>query len=735
VKGWFRHLAGFETASGELFRRSREEDGDVVYGWLFESMVWLSAYLEEQQLPLTIEWGGKITVQENPPETQAMKDARSRFARILDRAKDVPGWGESATKEFDEVLAGFRAFQREDMEAAGKGLTRALALPETALIRDEVHMAMAKVRFMQGAFDEAQRNVAKVLAFRPESAYAHYLRGAIASTRGNQQHVQGKDPRPAFAEAFSAFEKSLRLDPRFRTPLAGRGLTGLRLGAYEEASGLDPRPTYRRAIEDYKAIYRAAAHASFCHNLGDLHRAMARCGRRLGEDPGPWLEGSVRWFEAGLKIDPEYALTLGPLGSALLEKGNSETSQGLDPRQTFRRAIAILRQAAEKNPEAPWIHDNLAGGYIGLGTYAHRRGQDTRPLYEKAVASASEALNRDPNFTLALVTRCQARAGYARAHGCPPAKALAVLEEALADIGEALRRKPDSSDAHFQRGSVHGLLVRIRSGTGADPGEVYDRGVADFTTALDHNPRNLSALMNRGMIHMNRAGHEARRGRDPRPFYRKAIADYTEALGRTPGNPALHINRGNSYASSAQYSLDHGGDPKAELDKALADFTWVVRADPGSAIGASNCGFVLYLMGRFAGSKGRDPRLLFEKAVASYSDALRLNRDYVNAYNNRAETHRCLAIAKAAYGDDPLPAYEKALADLEEVLKRRPGQWQAHVGRGRVFEALGRFSEAIEAVQRADEITGGRVPGLKASLEGLRKKAAEKKDGGGKGGD
>ncbi|MHC4600583.1 MAG: protein kinase domain-containing protein, partial [Planctomycetota bacterium] len=348
VKGWFRHLAGFEEDSRALFRRSRETDGDVVYGWLFESMVWLSAYLEEQQLPLTIESGGKIVILENPPETKTMKNARTRFVRILDRAKNARVWGESATKEFDEVLGGFRAFQSEDMESAARGLARALALPETALIRDEVHLALAKVRFMQCAFDEALRNVREVLGSRPESAFAHYLVGAIESNRGSLQHLQGEDPRRTYADAFAAYEKSRRLDPRFKTPLAGRGLTGLRLGSYEEAAGLDPRPTYRRAIEDFEAIHRFKVHASFCYNLGDLHLAMARSYRRFGDDPGPWLEGSVRWFEAALEVDPEYHLTHGVLGTALSELGNLEITRGQDPRGTYRRSIEFLRKAAER---------------------------------------------------------------------------------------------------------------------------------------------------------------------------------------------------------------------------------------------------------------------------------------------------------------------------------------------------------------------------------------------------
>ncbi|HWE95537.1 MAG TPA: tetratricopeptide repeat-containing glycosyltransferase family protein [Tepidisphaeraceae bacterium] len=208
--------------------------------------------------------------------------------------------------------------------------------------------------------------------------------------RPRLQEASGLFVRGKLAEAQSACDAFLELDPEHPNAVHLAGLIAQRQGRLAEAEGLIRR-----------SIALAPANGNFHSNLAAV----------LGE--GGRHDEAVACLETALSVQPGNPDALNNLGTALEHLGR------------YDEAVEVLRESAKLRPGHPAAHVNLANSL-------RKRGDA-----EAAVAACREALRLDPDNNEALNGL-----GAAFVELCRLSDARACFERAVA-------LRPGFADAHY----------------------------------------------------------------------------------------------------------------------------------------------------------------------------------------------------------------------------------------------------------------------------------------------
>jgi tetratricopeptide (TPR) repeat protein len=266
---------------------------------------------------------------------------------------------------------------------------------------------------------------------------------------------------------------------------------------------------------------------------------------------------------------------------------------------------------------------------------------------DRALATYTEVLQRDPNEVQALINRGTILSGAGK------------YGQAIADFDNAIRLMPDNVLAYMERGNAYGQtgefarsLADLNKAISLSPSNAQtyvmrgvslghqgknQRALADYSTALSINPRNVDALTDRAAISELQGDND------------KAVKDLTTAISLLDNdNDSLaHYNRGVAYFAMQQY------------DKALADYTAAIEIDGKMDVAYGNRCLTRVLLGRE-----------LAKASDDCDKAIELNPNGQNLYNVRG------------FVDLKLGRNDQALADYNTALKLDPNSPHALYGRG-----------------------------------------------------
>jgi tetratricopeptide (TPR) repeat protein len=402
------------------------------------------------------------------------------------------------------------------------------------------------------------------------------------------------------------------------------------------------------------------------------------------------------------------------------------------PRTDFaaaERALSLLRQAQERNPDDFWANHELA---VQLKCAQPPRLEEAIRFYTAAVALRPLSPGARNNLGNALQGRgdldgaiaqyrraIHLQADYAHAHGNlgVALREKGRLDEAIVEIQEALRLKPDYPEVHNNLGlalrekglldeavAEHRQALRLKKdfpeahndlGSALGAKGRLDEAVAEWQEALRLKPDYPEAHFNLGIaLHqkgrVDEAIAEYRKALGFKKDYAqahnnlgvalqakglvdKAIAAYREALRLKPDYPNAHGNLGNILWAT--------GRP----DEALAEWREAIHLKSDDPVVHNNLGAVLREKGRL------------DEAVAEYREAIRLKKGYPDAHYN-------LGVALAEKGH-----LDEAVAEFREALRLRNDDALAHCNLGAALLRQGRFREAVQAIRRGHEL-GSRDP-------------------------
>jgi tetratricopeptide (TPR) repeat protein len=683
VEGWLKRMSGNPGEAFDLFRRSRETDEDVAYGWLFEGMVWLSKYISEQPLPGIELSERRVATREPPRETAPMKLARENFERFLDAAAKAGVWGEIASRDFRAVLSGFRALHAGNPEEAEKGITVALSLPETGWMRTVLLLARAKVLYLRHDFDRGIGDVEEVVRRRPEDAAGHYYLGHLLTAKGLEGDPTGGDPGERFRRAVASFDAIMEKGLGGYSVFNARGLASLHLGKTEAARGQDPLPPYRRAIADFsEALSEGRERAFVFNNRGNARLQMGLALSQRGEDPGSPFQEALGDLEEALNLDPDYLNAFNNRGIVHLSQAERASAGGADPTAMLEKALADFNEVLKRKPDHLGALSNRGNVYRELARTEIRKRVNPEPHFKKALADFSTVLESDPAFT-----------------------------EALHNRGETLL--------------VFGIFQAMRGG---DPEPIFENALADLDRALRRNPRRAEIHNARGNVYLAQAERRSQQEMDPGLHYRKAVEAFDAALALNPRFPIARFNRARSTMYIGNRLAEENQDPKAAYGKSLADLASVLAEQPRFPNAHLCCAKVHLGLGDYEETRKRDPLPAYRKAVEHYSRALADAPASPRAYFHRGNAHKRIGDVLRKGEKDAQAAYDSAIGDYERALQIFPGYWRALAQKGLILDTVGRFPEAVKAFEKALALSRGRYPPLKAWLAKARENAARKEE-------
>lgn len=302
---------------------------------------------------------------------------------------------------------------------------------------------------------------------------------------------------------------------------------------------------------------------------------------------------------------------------------------------------------------------------IGAALQALRRHRDAIPYYEQCLALQPENQSARTGLTAA----CNEE-GIRLFHA-------GATTEAARYCKRALELTPDYANAY----NILGLI--------ADREHDSAQAEAHLRKALQLDPKHVSALNNLATLY---AGMD--RNQQAVDLYRHALTinpDYFDAWNNL-GLGLLHMR---------------------DLEGASAAFTHAIRCNPASADAHNNAGNARLALGDY------------RAAVEHLRTAVKLNPAFAKAFNNLgnallmlqirrenySEAERCYHKALALEPDlaeawlnlgislHSQAKYAEALEHYNQALRQKPGYEDALAARSSALEHLGRFDEALTAVQ------------------------------------
>jgi hypothetical protein len=187
LKGWLKLLAREKGEAFDLFTQAGDLDRDVPYGSFFKGMSHLVDFLNEFTLPA--DWQDRTGPHHaDPPAfTRKARESLALMKPFLEEVRKAEVWGEASAKTIAAVLDGLLGMGGRRMAASEDGLSKALGVPELAVIREEIHYARAIVRYRAGDFDGGLKDMEKVVKACPKNRSAvAFLAAFQAVARGGR---------------------------------------------------------------------------------------------------------------------------------------------------------------------------------------------------------------------------------------------------------------------------------------------------------------------------------------------------------------------------------------------------------------------------------------------------------------------------------------------------------------------------------------------------------------------
>jgi tetratricopeptide (TPR) repeat protein len=562
------------------------------------------------------------------------------------------GRGHLAMKSWDEAREHFEAAWEEGFREPEVSYALGLVLgqlyqrklDEAAQIRSKSQRERARSRAQQTYRDPA---LGHLRAAAVEAESPDYLAGLLAFYEGLHEK--------ALAHAKAAFESRAWLYEAKR--LEGEIYKSM---ADEEAA----RGEYDAAIDLFGTAEDALkSAATVAPSDADVYKRLALVAR---------ARMSLEINHRGLELDSHFEQGLEALDQALLvDRGDPEAhfiratlyrrmaeyriSQSVDAGEYLQAAVRAAEHARDLDRDYAKAHSELAEIRRQIGKDLHRRGEDPRPAYEKAIDAYGVARSLDPTQV-----------------------------------------------SHSNRGLLFKDIARYQMSVGEDPRESLQAAIQAYEDEIAINPQGVGAHHNLGVAYSSLAEYEQDRGADPRDNLSRSVQAFQAALEVSPENAIVILSLANAHNNSALYELEGGLDPTENLDRALVAFTRAIDANPEFAYIAylySGRGISWMTQARYERSRGLDCQESVLSAMGEFEMAIEASPNYVFAHENLSDLYAFQADHELELGKDPGESVSRAVQHGRDAVAINPGHSLPHV----------RMADAVR-VRAAHRLEAGRNP-------------------------
>ncbi|MHC5079975.1 MAG: protein kinase domain-containing protein [Planctomycetota bacterium] len=737
VKGWLLCLGAREREAKDLFRKARETDEGVAWGYLFEGMTLWSVYLRLQELPgYGITGSGEIVFRPLPGESETMKSIGRRLDTLLKAARERCPDDEGSVGVFQEAISGFRAVQRGDPAKAEEALTRALDHWAFAWMTDTILFTRSRLRFHIPDLAGCEEDLRSLVDAFPKYAPFHHSLGHLWIATALERERAFEDPVPFLDLAVKACEESTRLEPSFKPANNQNTAAALGRKAYQISSrGGDPRPIYRKAIrlltENMELLKPSGKSYS---QRGELKSMMGQACLTLGEDSLPWFKAALEDLNEAVRIDPEsplfyqtrgqihrfigdaligqrektldaYHLALADLSRAirleprdpstyymratcLWKIGNQRKANGLDPEPSYRKAIEDCNASLQRSPNGARALKNRAIARSNLGRWLFWRGKDPEDVFRKGVADCTAAVKADPKHGETLVVQGRLLNDLGILLGNRGEDSREWHRRSVEVCDRALSLNENDHPARVCRSQAWKQLGVAQRSRGEDPGESFRQAIEDAEKVLAQRPRHVDALRALGEAHLEKGRWASSRGMNPQASFEEALRVLEAGLREDPYDPDLYTSR---FRTLEAWVFDPAStaDPGQIWRKILTNFDEAEKRFPLIDALWRHRGTARLNLANVLDARGTPDPALEKRAIKDGEKALSLNPDSPLNLDFLGQAHAHMGRSLHEAGEDPGDAYRTAIRLFGEALRRKPDQLESLVHRGSTWLSQG----------------------------------------------
>jgi tetratricopeptide (TPR) repeat protein len=521
VKGWLLYLGGFHGESTSCFALARMAHPDVAWSHVFPAMTWLDRYgardfylrfsLPEERVPVP------GPMRERSEKTDSSFGSWISFLSSAGEAgrRELWGWSGYILRP---LFSRFRWDRSVTPHAIQQSLDMLLGLDEMAWFREPCLLARAKIRLFRGERDGALEDLGRLLHQAPKSAKAHRRIGFLHLLEALYTR---DDPDRDLKEAMLAYRVALNVKPDHGEACYELGnvllIQAVRVSSAGEG---DPTALFMAAIEhNEKAGHFLPKDFRICAAQGHILHSLADWTGVQPEDRLGYYADAVVAYDKAQALEKGRADIPLNRGLCRLHLAGLIGLKSTEGRKLAGDAVADLQAALRLRGNPVWILSRLGEAYRQCGKGEKARGVDPMASYRKSLAVLDRALDRNPEHLRARLERGHTRVRVGLADHSRGADGRPALLMAIRDYRSALRTHPGDVNPCWALGRAYRVLAQVEKRHKGDPGPMYKEAVAFLLEAARLEPGDWPSLRDAGVI-LQRLG----RHRKAAEVFEKALA-------------------------------------------------------------------------------------------------------------------------------------------------------------------------------------------------------------------
>ena len=542
----------------------------------------------------------------------------------LDAVKDRLPWFYEAPKLQGDIHAAQAgaAWHRGDRAAAQTALERGRQAyeaaagigrsdPEPYLARAELEYAALSME-LYGKGNVEPHTEAGIAAVTQAlaAAPAHYDAQVLAARfhRRVAEHrmaTQGA-AGPSFAAALAFARSAQDTAPGRPEARLELGRIWMHTAQHAELEGRDPRPSIQRGAEAFESVASAARDPEYYLDLAAFFTIWANHEAKRGGDSLTPRDRTIDACRKAIELDPRPAGPWLTLGNAYLQR--ADHSRATDPEGDLKRAMEMLEQGLQRNPEHIASYFYAAQAHELMAGRLRNRGQDPAPHLAQAIAlhRAGIAINDQiMHFHNGLGMALLAQAQAAWDHGQEP---WPLLDQAQAAFERAMAVASAQPFGYNNVGETHVRRARYQHALGLDVEASARAAGAAYEQAMARMPGDALFAMNLALVSELLAARELEHGRDPGAFITRGTRDVDAALSRNPELASGWRQRAELPGAAHPVAGPAGDDARAAARAGGACVRARHRTGPGRAGAPGGPGALLPLVGVLVSDHGAGHR-------------------------------------------------------------------------------------------------------------------------------
>lgn len=606
--------------------------------------------------------------------------------RMVEAGRAGEGPGHYALGRAHVVLHEYKAATTHLESAFAAGYARpevhyALGLALGGRYREELDAARRVED--QGARDQAQKKAEST--FR-DPALRH-LRESGETAVESRAYIEGlvalyeKRYDDAAAKGVQATQESPWLYEARK--LEGDALFEAGMAAVEQGRGDEARTLFGRAVNAYdRAAAMARSDAEVYEALCSTWIQRLTLDRYEGKPYQGAFDGALSACDAALVSNPRGSGPLTKKSRAYFWVGDLQSFKGEDPRPMFEKAAESALAAQKLTPDDEISADSIGNALWMIASYERKLGSDPRPTVEKALRHLDDAVHIQPTYAWAWNDAGAAllvNVEHENARGIDP---LPSLDPSIQRFERAIKENNKYLMAYLDLAWALTIRANYELSLGRNPGASVKRAVETCTQGRKFDPTWRPLMNNCGWAELVAAQYDEASGADPEAAITRTEQHFQSSLDIVKEESDTQFGLGAAKHVRAAYQMRQNVDPSKSFAEARDLLRHAIELNAQEPAIHLDLGLLTMEMGLATMTRHEDPTALFQEAERVAQEGLRVNPRHAPLHALLAELFALRAEHAEPKDKERDKLIESGMAAVDKALEQNPNLARAMVVKG-----------------------------------------------------